>query len=65
MGTGGVHSISKDGVDRPCIFIVIKVTAGIGSPPLKLLLDIDGHRVVWFYSDVILWSSVFYLDSDN
>ena len=65
MGTGGVHSISKDGVDRPCIFIAIKVTAGIGSPPLKLLLDIDGHRVVWFYSDVILWSSVFYLNSDN
>lgn len=54
MGTGGVHSISKDGVDRPCIFIVIKVTAGIDSPPLKSVLDIDGHRAVWFYSDVIL-----------
>lgn len=65
MGTGGVHSISKDGVDRPCIFIVIKVTAGIDSPPLKSVLDIDGHRVVWFYSDVILWDSVFYLNNNN
>ena len=33
MGCGGVVDISKDGVDRPCIFIVIKVTNGIDSHP--------------------------------
>ena len=65
MGCRGVLNVSKDGVDRPCIFIVIEITAGIGGPPLKLVLDIWMGRVVRFYSDDILWDSVFYPYGDN
>lgn len=39
-GSGGVHDVSKDGVDRPCIFIAIEITDGMGDPLLKLKLDI-------------------------
>lgn len=64
-GCGGVHNVSKDSVDRPCIFIVIKITAEMDSHPLKSILDIDGHRVVRFYSDDIVWDSVFYFYRGN
>ena len=65
MGCRGVLDVGKDGIDRPCIFIVIKVTNGIDSPPLKSVLDRQECRVVRFYSDGILWDSVFYLYGDN